>query len=107
MNRKYQHNQKNLRNQQRTAFRILGAAILSLISVACTSLTPQATGIAVNEVGSFHVGGRAAVLSGLPEYDLPLMGITGNTHMIMMDRNSDQIAALVSRWLIQQGLSKP
>ena len=41
------------------------------------------------------------------EYDLPLMGITGNTHMIMMDRNSDQIAALVNRWLIQQGLSKP
>jgi len=40
------------------------------------------------------------------EYDLPLMGITGNSHMMMMDRNSDQIADLVQKWLASQGLAR-
>jgi len=43
-------------------------------------------------------GGRADVL------DLPLMGVTGNTHMMMMDLNSDQIAKLVHDWIAEQGL---
>jgi pimeloyl-ACP methyl ester carboxylesterase len=41
------------------------------------------------------------------EYDLPTMGITGNSHMIMMDRNSDQMAELVQRWMVAQGLARP
>ncbi|MFM8613938.1 MAG: alpha/beta fold hydrolase, partial [Alphaproteobacteria bacterium] len=36
--------------------------------------------------------------------DLPAHGITGNSHMIMMDRNSDQVAALVQGWLAARGL---
>jgi pimeloyl-ACP methyl ester carboxylesterase len=36
--------------------------------------------------------------------DLPEHGITGNSHMIMMDRNSDQVAALVQGWLAERGL---
>jgi hypothetical protein len=36
--------------------------------------------------------------------DLPAHGITGNSHMIMMDRNSDQVAALVQKWLAKRGL---
>jgi pimeloyl-ACP methyl ester carboxylesterase len=43
-------------------------------------------------------GGKADV------FDLPLMGISGNTHMIMMDRNSDEIAKLVHDWIAKQGL---
>ena len=31
--------------------------------------------------------------------DLPSIGIRGNSHMMMMDRNSDQIAELVVKWL--------
>jgi hypothetical protein len=38
-------------------------------------------------------------------YDLPAMGIKGNTHMLMMDRNSDDVAKLVNEWLIKQGLT--
>ncbi|WP_447917979.1 esterase [Achromobacter aegrifaciens] len=38
------------------------------------------------------------------EIDLPARGIKGNSHMIMMDRNSDQIAALVRDWLRAQQL---
>ncbi len=37
-------------------------------------------------------------------FDLPKMGIKGNTHMLMMDRNSDEIARLVADWIGKQGL---
>ena len=37
---------------------------------------------------------------------LPEHGMMGNTHMLMMDRNSDQIATLVQDWLTKQGLMK-
>ena len=36
--------------------------------------------------------------------DTPAQGIRGNTHMLMMDRNSDQVAGLVQDWMAQQGL---
>ena len=32
-------------------------------------------------------------------FDLAKMGIKGNTHMLMMDRNSDDIAKLVADWI--------
>jgi len=37
-------------------------------------------------------------------FDLPKMGIKGNTHMLMMDGNSDDIAKLVGAWILKQGL---
>lgn len=37
-------------------------------------------------------------------FELPKMGIKGNTHMMMMDRNSDDIAKLVADWIAKQGL---
>ena len=30
---------------------------------------------------------------------LPAMGIKGNSHMLMQDRNSDQLADLVIAWI--------
>lgn len=38
--------------------------------------------------------------------DLPAQGIRGNSHMLMMDRNSDQVAALVQVWMNKNGLMK-
>jgi pimeloyl-ACP methyl ester carboxylesterase len=35
---------------------------------------------------------------------LPERGIAGNDHMMMLDRNSDQVAGLVRDWLAQRGL---
>jgi hypothetical protein len=35
---------------------------------------------------------------------LPDIGIHGNTHMMMMDKNSDQIADIVQKWLGAHGL---
>ena len=43
-------------------------------------------------------GGRADVI------DLPAVGIRGNSHMMMMDRNNAEIAALIQDWLAHQGL---
>jgi len=36
--------------------------------------------------------------------DLPQAGIRGNSHMLMMDRNNLQVAALIQEWLAKQGL---
>jgi len=36
--------------------------------------------------------------------DLPERGIRGNSHMVMMDRNGDEAAALVQDWLAAKGL---
>jgi hypothetical protein len=37
---------------------------------------------------------------------LPDLGIRGNSHMVMMDRNSDEVASLIDRWLARRGLRK-
>ena len=59
----------------------------------------------VPAVHRYRDGLRAAGVRA-DELDLPELGIRGNSHMLMMDRNSDQIAALVQRWLEQNALSR-
>jgi pimeloyl-ACP methyl ester carboxylesterase len=39
-------------------------------------------------------------------YDLPDMGLKGNSHMIMMDKNSDAVAELIHKWLVAKGLAE-
>ena len=50
--------------------------------------------------------GQAIVAAGgkVDTFELPRMGIKGNTHMMMMDRNSDQVAGVVRDWLAAQKL---
>jgi uncharacterized protein (UPF0262 family) len=36
--------------------------------------------------------------------DLPRIGIAGNSHMVMMDRNSDAVAGVIQNWLAARGL---
>ena len=38
------------------------------------------------------------------ELDLPAMGIAGNSHMLMMDTNSNLVANLIQKWLANKGL---
>jgi pimeloyl-ACP methyl ester carboxylesterase len=45
--------------------------------------------------------GLIAVGTPVTEIKLPERGVRGNTHMLMMDRNSDEIAGLVKRWFDQ------
>jgi hypothetical protein len=36
--------------------------------------------------------------------NLPELGIRGNTHMMMMDRNNGEVADVIQRWLVGKGL---
>jgi hypothetical protein len=47
-----------------------------------------------------QAGGKVEVV------DLPKVGIKGNSHMVMLDRNSSEVAALIQAWLEKQGLYK-
>jgi len=38
--------------------------------------------------------------------NLPEIGIKGNSHMMMQDKNSDQIAAVIQKWLVGKGLAE-
>ena len=38
--------------------------------------------------------------------DLPKAGMRGNSHMLMMDKNSDQVAQLVQDWMAKNGLMR-
>jgi pimeloyl-ACP methyl ester carboxylesterase len=38
--------------------------------------------------------------------DLPSIGIHGNSHMVMMDKNSDEVAQLIQDWLGKRNLTK-
>ena len=38
--------------------------------------------------------------------DLPQVGIKGNSHMMMMDKNNAEIAGLIQKWLEDKGLTK-
>ena len=52
----------------------------------------------LGEVGK--AGGKIDVV------DLPKIGIKGNSHMMMMDKNSDEVAGVIQKWLAQQGFSR-
>jgi len=59
----------------------------------------RATGVAfVDKVK--QAGGSVEVV------DLPDRGIMGNSHMLMMDRNNQQVAQLIQDWLVGKGLAK-
>jgi len=59
----------------------------------------RATGIAFAE-GIKAAGGSVDVV------DLPKAGIKGNSHMLMMDKNNAEVAALIQKWLEGKGLTK-
>ena len=49
---------------------------------------------------------RAA--GGTPEViELPKIGVKGNSHMMMMDKNNRDVAEVISKWLVAKGLSEP
>ena len=45
-----------------------------------------------------QAGGQVEIL------DLPNAGVRGNSHMLMMDKNNLEVAALIQQWLEKQGL---
>ncbi len=59
--------------------------------------TIRRNGVAFGEAMT-KAGGKVEVV------DLPKAGIRGNSHMLMMDRNNAEVAALIQGWLEKQGL---
>ncbi|MBR1148257.1 esterase [Bradyrhizobium sp. AUGA SZCCT0431] len=59
----------------------------------------RATGVAFAE-SIKAAGGSVDVV------DLPKAGIKGNSHMVMMDKNNAEVAALIQKWLEGKGLTK-
>jgi len=39
--------------------------------------------------------------------ELPDLGIRGNSHMVMMDKNNDAVADVIARWLADKGFMSP
>jgi hypothetical protein len=37
--------------------------------------------------------------------NLTEVGIKGNSHMVMMDKNNAQVADLIQKWLVDKGLA--
>ena len=59
--------------------------------------TIRSNGVAFTDAVN-KAGGKVEVV------DLPKLGIKGNSHMIMMDKNSDEVASYIQTWLERQGL---
>ncbi len=68
-------------------------------NIALDSRWPQIRKNGVDFVNKIsEAGGKLEIL------DLPSAGLRGNSHMLMMDRNNLQVAALIQDWLAKQGL---
>ena len=54
----------------------------------------------VDYAGAFKAAGGSIEI-----VDLPDAGLKGNSHMVMMDKNSDQVADLIQKWLVTKALA--
>ena len=77
----------------------MDAADLDLLDGLVHDVLAEQNGIAFADTVN-KAGGKAEVV------DLPKVGIKGNSHMVMMDRNSSEVAALIQAWLEKQGVYK-
>jgi len=59
----------------------------------------------IRQGGVDYAGVLKAAGGSVDVVDLPDVGIKGNSHMMMMDKNSDQIADLIQKWLAGKGLT--
>jgi pimeloyl-ACP methyl ester carboxylesterase len=60
----------------------------------------------IRQGGIDYAGALKAAGGNIDIVDLPDVGIKGNSHMIMMDKNSDAVAGLIQKWLVDRGLGE-
>jgi hypothetical protein len=60
----------------------------------------------IRQSGVDYAGVLKAAGGSIDVVDLPDAGIKGNSHMMMMDKNSDQVADLIQKWLVGKGLAE-
>ena len=65
-----------------------------------------------HNAGTMRADTAARILAWIQQHNLPLcahlpaQGLAGNSHMLMMDRNQDAVAALVQAWFVRHGLAR-
>jgi pimeloyl-ACP methyl ester carboxylesterase len=59
----------------------------------------------IRQIGLTYFDAVRAAGGSVDVVDLPKTGIKGNSHMIMMDKNSDQVAGVIQRWLESKHLT--
>jgi len=58
----------------------------------------------MRQIGLDYADAMRASGGNVDVVNLPEVGIKGNSHMLMMDRNNGQIADLIQKWLGDKGL---
>ena len=76
-------------------------------SWSCTATTPRTIRAGRRSVRAAWTTPSVLKAAGgsVDVVDLPDAGIKGNSHMVMMDKNSDQVADLIQKWLVGKGLA--
>ncbi len=60
----------------------------------------------IRQGGIDYAGVLKSAAGSIDVVDLPDAGIKGNSHMMMMDKNNDQVADLIQKWLLDKGLAQ-
>ena len=58
----------------------------------------------MRQIGLDYADTMRAAGGNVDVVNLPEVGIKGNSHMLMMDKNNAQIADLIQNWLAGKGL---
>jgi hypothetical protein len=61
---------------------------------------------AFKKIDTEYANAIKAVGGSVDWINLPEIGIKGNSHMMMQDKNSDQIAEVIQKWLVAMGLAE-
>jgi hypothetical protein len=60
----------------------------------------------IRQGGVEYAGVLTAAGGSVDVVDLPDIGIRGNSHMLMMDKNNAETADLIQKWLVGKGLAE-
>ena len=80
---------------------------IPILAVYGDFIEADARWVAIRQRGlDFYAAARAAGAQ-VEVLDLPAQGIRGNGHLMMMERNNQDVAARIQDWLTQRGLWSP
>ena len=80
---------------------------IPILAIYGDFIEADARWVAIRQRGlDFYAAARAAGAA-VEVLDLPALGIRGNGHLMMMERNNQVVAARIQEWLMQRGLWSP
>jgi len=60
----------------------------------------------IRQGGLDYLAGLRGAGGSVDVVDLPDVGLKGNSHMVMMDKNNGEVADLIGKWLVTRGLAE-